>query len=136
MPKYFPKTAEGIAKANTEICSITLAKKLPRHCRGKCFFSFRLGNYFADGFWAEIRTLLGRKKRSYSPPSPKVGKKPTHPKPVPDVRHDLTDHFPVFTEKRGRCRFCPMGCSCVICNKYRITLCLRKGQNFLYDFHH
>ena len=31
---------------------------MPWHCRGKCFFSFRPGNYFADGFWAEIRTLF------------------------------------------------------------------------------
>ena len=52
--------------------------------------------------------LLDREKRSYSPPPPKVGKKQTLPKPVPDLRHDLIDHFPKFTEKRGRCRFCPM----------------------------
>ena len=80
--------------------------------------------------------LLGRKKRLYSPPPPKVGKKPTLPKPVPDVRYDLIDHFPEFTEKRGRCRFCRMGYSYVICNKCRITLCLRKDQNCFYDFHH
>ena len=46
--------------------------------------------------------LLGReKKRSYSLPPPKVGKKTTLPKPVPDVWYDLIDHFPEFTEKEG-----------------------------------
>ena len=80
--------------------------------------------------------LLGRKKRLYSPPPPKVGKKPTLPKPVPDVRYDLIDHFPEFAEKRGRCRFCPVGYSYVICNKCSMTLCLRKDQNRFYDFHH
>ena len=66
--------------------------------------------------------LFGRRKRSYLPPPtpsppPKVGKETTLPKPVPHVRYDLIDHFPQFTEKRGRCLFCPMGYSYVIYNK-------------------
>ena len=58
----------------------------------------------------------------------KVGKKPTLSKPVPDKRYGLIDHFPEFTEERGRCRFCPMGYSFAICDKGRITLFLRKDQ--------
>ena len=46
--------------------------------------------------------LLGRKKRSYSLPPLVFGKKPTLPKPLPDTRYDLIDHFPEFTEKTER----------------------------------
>ena len=74
--------------------------------------------------------LLGREKKNYIHRHlRRLEKKPTLPKQVPGVRYDLTDHFPEFTEKRGRCRFCPTGYSYVICNKCSITLCLRKGQN-------
>ena len=75
-------------------------------------------------------------QRTRSLPLPKVCKKPTLPKPVPDVRYDLIDHFSEFIEKRVRCRFCPMENSYVICNKFRITLCFRKDQSCFYDFHH
>ena len=75
--------------------------------------------------------LIGRRKRSYSPPLPKVGKKPTLPKPVADARYDLIDHFPEFTEKRGRCRFCPMGYSYVIYNKCHITLFMQGSKLLL-----
>ena len=77
--------------------------------------------------------LVGKKDHIHRPP-PKVGKKPTFPKPVPDVKYDLIDQYPEFTEKRGRYRFCPMGYSFVICSKCHITLCLRKDQNCFYDF--
>ena len=75
-------------------------------------------------------------QRTRSLPLPKVCKKPTLPKPVPDVRYDLIDHFSEFIEKRVRCWFCPMENSYVICNKFRITLCFRKDQSCFYDFHH
>ena len=44
---------------------------------------------------------LGRKKRSDLPPLTKVGKKPTLPKPIPDVRYDLIDHFQNSQKKEG-----------------------------------
>ena len=46
--------------------------------------------------------MLGRRKRSYSPPLSKIGKKPTFPKLVSDVRYGLIHHFLEFTEKRER----------------------------------
>ena len=33
-----PKTVQGVTEANKDICQITLAKRLPRHCRGKYYF--------------------------------------------------------------------------------------------------
>ena len=58
-----------------------------------------------------------------------------NPLPVDDVRFDRLGHFPEFTEKQKRCRFCPKGYSHVQCGKCRVQLCLVKGRNCFTHFH-
>ena len=49
--------------------------------------------------------LLGRKKTSYSPSPPKVGKKPTLPKPAPDVDIIYLITFQNSQKKEGDVNF-------------------------------
>ena len=115
-----------------DICKVSGRLLYRRPCKQNSIASkhqMSLLSFVTDVFLALCQSskpvLLGRKKRSYSLSPPKVCKKPTLPKPVLDVRHNLIDHFPELTGKIGRCRFCPMGYNYVICNKCRIILCLR-----------
>ena len=71
--------------------------------------------------------------------SDEVSRKKRHvvanPMPVVDVRYDRLGHFPVFTDKQKRCRFCPNGYSHVKCCKCEIQLCLVKSRNCFSNFH-
>ena len=93
--------------------------------------------------------LLGNKKRdtpkrgrrssssSSTPNGPSPAKKrysAAFPIPVEDVRFDRVGHFPVFTKKQNRCRFCPRGYSHIRCRKCYIQLCLVKKRNWFYAF--
>lgn len=59
----------------------------------------------------------------------------TVPIPAAEIRCDNVGHFPEFTEKQGRCRFCPKGWSSIQCSKCKIKLCLVKDRNCFLDFH-
>ena len=78
------------------------------------------------------KALLLANKEKHSPKrgrpstnsSDEVSRKKRHvvanPMPVVDVRYDRLGHFPVFTDKQKRCRFCPNGYSRVKCCKCEI----------------
>ena len=57
-----------------------------------------------------------------------------------DIRYDMIDHFPIFEDRRNRCKLCPSGAkdgfTFVKCNKCGIHLCLNKNRNCFYLYHH
>ena len=64
--------------------------------------------------------------------------KSTNFEPIPDksIRHDNTDHFPIYKEKSGRCVL--PGCKSspyLFCQKCKVYLCIDKNKNCLYNFH-
>lgn len=68
-------------------------------------------------------------------------KRPFVSAPVqPEVRYDLLDHFPIFAEKRSRCKLCPAGAkngfTYIKCGKCQVFLCLNRERNCFYEFHH
>ncbi|KAK3924622.1 PiggyBac transposable element-derived protein 2 [Frankliniella fusca] len=69
------------------------------------------------------------------PKAEKIIRSPVTPRPVDGERRDNTDHWPVFGEKRQRCRNCTNGFSEVICLKCNMTLCFRKNKNCFVQFH-
>ena len=80
----------------------------------------------------------GRPSSSSTPNGPPPTKKrysAAFPIPVEDIRFDRVRHFPAFTEKQNRCRFCPRGYSHIMCRKCNIQLCLVKNRNCFYAFH-
>ena len=76
---------------------------------------------------------IGRPKRSLSPANT-LGRKPSNPKPICDIRYDGFCHRPEINKKRGRCRICNKTCS-FACSKCKIKLCLNKDRNCYKDFH-
>ena len=64
--------------------------------------------------------------------------KSTNSKPKPDksIRHDNTDHFPIYKEKRGKCKL--PGCKSspyLFFQKCEVYLYIDKNKNCFYDFH-
>lgn len=65
---------------------------------------------------------------------PKI-KQPRIDRPVDDVRYDCTGHWPVYVQKRGRCKFCKDGFSRVMCEKCELHLCLTAKSYCFKKFH-
>uniref|UniRef100_A0A672YEF1 PiggyBac transposable element-derived protein domain-containing protein n=1 Tax=Sphaeramia orbicularis TaxID=375764 RepID=A0A672YEF1_9TELE len=61
--------------------------------------------------------------------------RPSRPKPQPDVRYDNVGHWPLHTEKRGRCNLCPKGVSRWKCGKCNVFLCLNANQQCFAAYH-
>ena len=57
------------------------------------------------------------------------------PPPTLDVRKDGFDHFPKWSEKRMRCKFCAPGFTYVVCMKCETALCFNKDRNCFLQFH-
>ena len=55
--------------------------------------------------------------------------------PCGDIRRDSYAHWPVFTEKRGRCKLCAEGQTSISCEKCDVRLCLNKDRNCFKVFH-
>ena len=58
-----------------------------------------------------------------------------NPIPVNDVRYDRVGHFPVFTDKQKRCRYCPSGYFHISCSKCKVQLFLVKNRNCFLQFY-
>ena len=52
-----------------------------------------------------------------------------------DVRKDGFDHFPKWSEKRVRCKFCTPGFTYVVCMKCEVALGFNKDRNCFLQFH-
>ena len=52
-----------------------------------------------------------------------------------DVRKDGFDHFPKWSEKRVRCKFCAPRFTYVVCMKCEVALCFNKDRNCFLQFH-
>lgn len=57
------------------------------------------------------------------------------PKPTNDVRFDQMGHFPLYIEKKQRCRLCIKAYSRWKCEKCEVALCLNKDNNCFKSFH-
>ena len=60
----------------------------------------------------------------------------TKPIPQQSVRQDNIDHYPIYMEKRGRCRL--PGCKSaphLLCHKCNTYLCIDKSKNCFLKFH-
>ena len=56
--------------------------------------------------------------------------------PQQSIRHDNIDHFPVYKDKRERCKL--PGCkstSYIYCQKCELYLCIDKSKNCFWKFH-
>lgn len=56
--------------------------------------------------------------------------------PSPPVRHDNTDHWPIWVEKKGRCKY--PGCKGIVkvqCTKCATYLCFTPEKNCFMEFH-
>jgi len=76
-----------------------------------------------------------RGRPSNDSPAPPKRAKPQPAKPVSDVQYDGLDHWPVHTECKLRCKFCPKGWTRISCSKCGLPLCLNKNNNCFLKFH-
>ena len=56
--------------------------------------------------------------------------------PQQSIRQDNTDHFPIYKEKRARCKL--PGCKSpphFFCHKCKVYLCIDKNKNCFWNFH-
>lgn len=51
-----------------------------------------------------------------------------------DVRKDGAEHWPLWNERRNRCKVCPGGYTFISCSKCQTYLCLNKDRNCFTDF--
>lgn len=80
------------------------------------------------------RKVLKRARPSQQPEGDQAEKRPRGPSAT--VRHDNTDHWPVWGEKKGRCRY--PGCTGIVkvkCRKCATYLCFTPQKNCFMDFH-
>ena len=61
--------------------------------------------------------------------------KPQPAKPVSDVQYDGLDHWPVHTECKQRCKFCPKGWTRRSCSQCGLPLCLHNNNNCYFKAH-
>jgi hypothetical protein len=81
-------------------------------------------------------TKVGRPSFSSPPPeNQKYTPRPSRPKPQPDVRYDNMGHWPLHSDKRGRCNLCPKGVSRWKCQKCNVFLCLSANQECFAAYH-
>lgn len=52
-----------------------------------------------------------------------------------DVRGDGSHHWPIWMDRRNRCKLCTGGYSYVACSKCNVHLCINKDRNCFVDFH-
>lgn len=80
---------------------------------------------------------VGRPSSSSPPPSKSKRKlnTPGPNQPQPDVRYDNVGHLPLYSDKWGRCNFCPMGVSRWKCQKCSVCLCLNAKQECFVAYH-
>ena len=50
-------------------------------------------------------------------------------------RTDETGHWPVFRDKKSKCRFCKKGIIHTSCMKCTVYLCFTSERNCFYEFH-
>jgi len=55
--------------------------------------------------------------------------------PSSDIMLDRFDHFPIHSEKWGRCRLCKIGYTQMTCLKCKILLCFTKDKNCYLEYH-
>lgn len=67
--------------------------------------------------------------------SPPVKKRKVSVAPVPDIRYDKVDHWPLIKPTRNRCRLCKDGRTDMQCSKCKVFLCLVKGRNCFTTYH-
>ena len=103
-----------------------------------CQFQLNIANALVLGDKEKDTPKRVRSSSSSIPNGPSPAKKrysTAFPNPVEDVRFDQAGHFPVFTEKQNRCRFCPKGNSHIMCRKCNFQLRLVKKRNCFYAFY-
>ena len=81
--------------------------------------------------WQEKVQNWGKDLKTIFVSTPNVAEKAAVAKPFSRVRYDLHDHYPDFTEKRGRCCFCPNGYSNRYFRKCNMVFCLQKVTVFI-----
>ena len=83
-----------------------------------CQFQSNVANALLLGSKEKDTPKPGRPSSSSIPNGLSTAKKrysAAFPIPVEDIRFDRVGHFPVFTKKQNRCRFCPRGYSHIKC---------------------
>ncbi|XP_013194243.2 piggyBac transposable element-derived protein 2-like [Amyelois transitella] len=65
--------------------------------------------------------------------SPKIVT-PSGPLPIDSIRYDCIGHWPAV-DKKGRCRFCKLGQTTILCKKCKVRLCLMDKRNCFESFH-
>ena len=55
--------------------------------------------------------------------------------PVDDVRMDAFSHWPVKTQKRGRCKLCEVNNTNTLCEKCNVRLCFVEERNCFKSYH-
>ena len=73
-------------------------------------------------------------KRASLECAPTVGKRPSNPLPVADVRYDNIAHWPAPTHDKKRCRVCH-AYGRMTCEKCKVSLCLLPDRNCFKKFH-
>ncbi|KAL3195970.1 hypothetical protein MRX96_001731 [Rhipicephalus microplus] len=93
---------------------------------------------YEEALYVEENIILAAK--SVQPGRPSNEKSPIVVKKVltavpRDVRKDGTQHWPLWNERRTRCKTCKGGYTFVSCSKCQVYLCLNKDRNCFTHFH-
>ena len=78
---------------------------------------------------------LKRKSLEEEAQSSKRGRAVVTPTPQKCVRNDEVGHWPVFRDKKNKCRFCKTGIIRTSCMKCEVHLCFTGERNCFYEFH-
>ena len=82
----------------------------------------------------QIQRKRGRSSSDVStPPAKKRG--PAAARPVADIQYDGMEHWPLHSDNKVRCKYCPKGWTRIICSKCSVGLCLNKHNNCFLKFH-
>lgn len=77
----------------------------------------------------------GRPSATAPTPQKKIIRKPKATRPIDDVRLDRYDHFPQYTNKKNRCKYCTKGITRVFCTKCNLPYCFTTKSNCFSDAH-
>ncbi len=92
-------------------------------------------------FRIQIAESLSRKNKRGRPSATtpttqkKIIRKPRAVRPANDVRLDRYDHFPQYTQKKNRCKYCTKGITKVSCTKCNLSFCFTTTSNCFLDAH-